>query len=71
MTAREALTKSAVQFEGTLDSMTCPSARKAVVQAVGCIRRKIKALEAGMAAELKADGRLQGLARERGSASPS
>jgi len=64
MTAREALTKSAVQLEGVLDSMTCASARKAVTQAVGCIRRKIRALEDGMATALKADRRLEGLAAE-------
>lgn len=64
MTAREALTKSAVQLEGVLDSMTCASARKTVTQAVGCIKRKIRALEDGMAAALQADRRLEGLAAE-------
>jgi transposase len=62
--ARGALTKSAVQLAGTMDSLTDAVARKSVIKAARAVRTEIKRIDCAIAKAVKQDGRLTGLVGE-------
>jgi transposase len=62
--ARSALTKSAVQLAGTMDSLTDAEARKSVVKVARAVRAEIRLVDGAIAKAVKQDGRLAGLVGE-------